>query len=144
MITKYKNILVAIDGSNQSENAFLEAVEIASRNNASIYIAWIIDDLNLAANAYYFAKLVREEQERTKKYINIKIEYAKSQGISDVQSVIEIGSPKRMLGIDLPNEYDINLIVIGATGKNAIAQTIIGSTTAFVVNQSNCNVLVVK
>lgn len=38
----YKNILVAVDGSDQSEKAFQEAVKIAKRNNAALHICMLL------------------------------------------------------------------------------------------------------
>lgn len=53
------------------------------------------------------------------------------------------GDPKRSI-IEFAKENDIDLIVIGATGRGAIERTLIGSTTAYVVNHAPCNVMVVK
>jgi len=36
------------------------------------------------------------------------------------------------------------LIVMGATGLNAVERALVGSTTSYVVNHAKCNVLVVK
>lgn len=43
MKKKYQNILVAVDGSEQSEQAFKEVVEIAERNESAIKILSVID-----------------------------------------------------------------------------------------------------
>lgn len=39
MLEAYKRILVALDGSSQSEKAFKEAIEIAKRNNATVFFS---------------------------------------------------------------------------------------------------------
>ncbi|MFQ7236263.1 MAG: universal stress protein, partial [Enterococcus hulanensis] len=44
MINKYKNILVAVDGSEHSEHAFEEAVEAAKRHDAKLNVISIIND----------------------------------------------------------------------------------------------------
>ena len=36
MVDTYRNILVAIDGSEKAEKAFLEAITIAKRNQATL------------------------------------------------------------------------------------------------------------
>lgn len=38
----------------------------------------------------------------------------------------------------------IDLIVMGATGLNAVERVLVGSTTSYVVTHAPCNVLVVK
>ena len=40
----YQHILVALDGSDQSEKAFHEAVRIAKEEQATLYLATIIND----------------------------------------------------------------------------------------------------
>ncbi|MDN3675960.1 universal stress protein [Flavobacterium paronense] len=40
----YKNILVAVDGSTASNIAFKEAIYIAKRNNAKLYVAQVINN----------------------------------------------------------------------------------------------------
>ncbi|MGQ4819949.1 universal stress protein, partial [Enterococcus faecium] len=38
----------------------------------------------------------------------------------------------------------IDLIVMGATGLNAVERALVGSTTSYVVKHASCNVMVVK
>ena len=144
MLTAYNKILVAIDGSVQSEKAFKESVEIAKRNHAKLYLTWIINDIELTTSAYSFANLLTEEQEFVEDFMAKKVKEAKELGIEEIETIIEIGSPKRKISVDVPNEYDIDLIIMGSTGKGAITQALVGSTTSYVVNHAPCNVLVVK
>lgn len=144
MLTEYKHILVALDGSEKSEKALLEAIEIAKRNHANLYLAWVINDLELTTSAYSFAKLLNEEEAFIREFMARKIVMIQEQGITAIDTIVEIGSPKRKIAVDIPNKYDIDLIIMGATGKGAITQALVGSTTAYVVNHSPCNVLVIK
>ena len=43
----YQHILVALDGSDQSEKAFHEAVRIAKEEQATLYLATLLMMLNL-------------------------------------------------------------------------------------------------
>lgn len=144
MLGTYKRILVAIDGSKQSEKAFKEGIEIAKRNEATLYLVWIINDVELTTSAYAFSRLLEDEQENVDEQMSDMLDEVKTSGITKVKKIVEIGSPKEMIAIELPKEYEVDLIVIGSTGKGAIAQALVGSTTAFVVNHAPCNVLVVK
>ena len=53
------------------------------------------------------------------------------------------GSPKKEI-VDFAEENDIDLIVMGSTGKGAIDRVLVGSTASYVVNHAPCNVMVVK
>ena len=44
MFVEYKRLLVAIDGSPQSEKAYLEVTSIAKRNKSKVFLTWIIND----------------------------------------------------------------------------------------------------
>ena len=46
--------------------------------------------------------------------------------------------------INYANENNIDLVVIGSTGLDAIDRFIIGSTTQYIVNHASCNVMVIK
>jgi nucleotide-binding universal stress UspA family protein len=129
MLETYKNLLVAVDGSAKSEKAFDEAVAIAKRNQSTVYLAWIINDVELTTSAYAFSKLLQDEKTFVEDFMEKKVEEVKAAGIDDVHVVIEVGSPKRKIAVDIPEEYDIDLIIMGSTGKGAISQALIGSTT---------------
>ncbi|AYW44572.1 universal stress protein [Tetragenococcus koreensis] len=144
MAEAYKNILVAIDGSDKSEKAFKEAIEIAKRNDATVFLTWIINDVELTTSAYAFSRLLKDEQQNIEEDMDDKVKAAEQEGIKKIERIVEIGSPKEMLGMDIPKEHGIDLIVMGSTGKGAIAQALVGSTTSFVVNHAPCNVMVVK
>jgi len=58
--------------------------------------------------------------------------------------LIECGSPKALIAKEVPNEVHADLIVIGATGLNAVERFVIGSVTEFVTRTAKVDVLVVR
>ena len=124
----YQNILVALDGSRLAEKAFTEAVRIASANNGRLTLISIINDAELATSAFALLKRIHD---------------ASQKGVMDVIPFVEVGNPKQVI-IKYAADNASDLIVIGATGKGAITQSLVGSTTAYVVNHAPCNVLVVR
>jgi nucleotide-binding universal stress UspA family protein len=61
----------------------------------------------------------------------------------DYETKIDSGNPKRKI-VDYAVETQVDIIILGSTGKGAVEQAIVGSTTAYVVNHASCNVMVVK
>ena len=53
----YQHILVALDGSDQSEKAFHEAVRIAKEEQATLYLATIINDAEFTTSPFSFEEL---------------------------------------------------------------------------------------
>lgn len=142
----YKNILVAVDGSKQSEGAFKEAMNIAKRNNATLHVLYVIEE-----TGNYFGELtislgnVMEELRKTQEdKMKVWEEKAKEQSVPSVMTYVMYGYPKALIAhFDEPEE-PIDLIVIGKTGLNGLERALVGSTTSYVVNHSDVNVLVVN
>ena len=56
----------------------------------------------------------------------------------------QTGVPKVAIAVDVPKAQNIDLIVIGRSGTNAISRLFLGSTTAYVVRNTEANVTVVN
>ncbi|WP_348921951.1 universal stress protein [Enterococcus rotai] len=142
----YKNILVAVDGSDQSENAFQEAIKIAKRNGAALHILSVIEEMG-----NYFGELTMSmgtlmEDLRTKEEAEMKERESKAleQGVTNVFTYVMYGYPKTLIADFTESEEPIDLIVIGRTGLNGFERLMVGSTTSYVVNHTKANVLVVN
>ncbi|MGM9902534.1 universal stress protein [Enterococcus hirae] len=144
MSNMYQKIMVAVDGSKKAEKAFGEALELAKDNQAELLIVSIINKIELTHSAYAFSKIYAEEKEKTEVEMLKKINDAKEFGIAEIHAIVETGDPRTLLATLLPAQESIDLIVMGATGKGAIQQALVGSTASYVVTHAPCNVLVVK
>ncbi|WP_430535419.1 universal stress protein [Listeria rocourtiae] len=141
-----KQILVAIDGSDQSNDAFQEAIRIAKLENASLVFFTVIQEIMPNNDELYLSLNVRPEMDDVYRALAEKrLESMTATLDSDIAFKNETvhGDPKRSI-IEFAKENNIDLIVIGATGRGTIERTLIGSTTAYVVNHAPCNVMVVK
>ena len=144
MSKRYQKIMVAVDGSKQSEQAFLEALDLAKDNEAELFIVSIINKVELTHSAYAFSKIYAEEKQKIEVEMLKKIHDAKEYGINDIHAIVETGDPRNLIGTVCPQQEAIDLIVMGATGKGAIQQALVGSTASYVVTHAPCSVLVVK
>ena len=126
MTLSYKKILVAVDGSKEAEWAYKKAIEVAKRNNAKILIAHIIDTRTFATVEAYDRTIARAELFAKELMENYKKE-ANDAGVSDVEYVIDYGSPKVKIPKDIAKKHEIDLIMCGATGLNAVERFLIGS-----------------
>ena len=127
----YKNILVPIDGSDNSYKALREAMEIARLNDVTLSVLTVQDDGKLYGHALPI----------------LKHNYTKASDIVKdnvkVQTFVVVGIPKKQI-VEFATEQKCDLIVMGATGSNYFERMTLGSTTAYVVNHAPCNVTVVK
>ena len=142
MKESYKKILVAVEGSESSTDAFKEALSVAERNNAKLLILTIVDYKFSIGDPAFINDSLKFHLN------NAEIELEQliaNSNISqfDYETKIDSGNPKRKI-IDYALENQVDLIMLGATGRGAVEQALVGSTTAYVVNHANCNVMVVK
>ena len=133
MLQQYKKIMVAVDGSDEAELAFKKAVNVAIRNNGELLLAHVIDTM-LAEQATEMAKQTLADYESN----------AKKAGLNNVTSVVEYGSPKQIIAREIPEDNQVDLIMLGATGLNAVERLFIGSVSEYVIRNAACDVLVVR
>lgn len=144
MIQQYKHILVAVDGSDESDLAFAKAVNVAKRNQAKLFLAHIIDTRAFQSVSSFDDELASQATELAKQTLAELAEKAKRNGVANVVELVEYGAPKGILARQLPDEYDIDLIMVGATGLNAVERLLIGSVSEYIIRHAHCDVLVVR
>lgn len=144
MVQEYRSILAPVDGSNQSELAFRKAVAIAKRDQAQLIIAHVIDTKAIQTMSGFDALFTEEVVEQAKSLMDEYAHIARNAGLSEVRTCIEFGAPKVAIVQELVKEYGIDLIIIGATGLNAVERLFLGSVTDYVVHHAGCDVLVVR
>lgn len=144
MSLTYKNILVAVDGSTEAEWAFKKAIEVAKRNDAKILLAHIIDTRTFATVEAYDRTIA----ERADKFATELLENYKKQaleaGVKDVTFTVDYGSPKVKIPKDIAKKNNIDLIICGATGLNAVERFLIGSVSEHITRYAPCDVMVIR
>lgn len=144
MIQQYQNILVAVDGSDESEKAFKKAVNVAKRNDANLVLAHIIDTRAFQSISSFDDELANQATTMAKQTLAELTTLAKNLGVEKITQVVKYGAPKTILAKDLPSEYQIDLIMVGATGLNAVERLLIGSVSEYIIRHAHCDVLVVR
>lgn len=140
----YQNILVGLDGSPQAEAAFEKGCAIALRNKAQLVLAHIIDTRTLqniaTLDTYVFETLEQDARRMLEDYRTLALD----RGVTDVKVVLEFGNPKILLSVDIPRDESIDLILLGATGLNAIERLLIGSSSEYIMRHAKVDILVVR
>ncbi|WP_019804485.1 universal stress protein [Streptococcus mutans] len=143
-MSNYKNILVAIDGSYESELAFEKGVSVALRNDANLLLTHVVDTRALQSvatfDAYIYEKLEQEAHSVLDDYEN----QARERGLEKVRQIIEFGNPKPLLATEIPEREHVDLIMLGATGLNAFERLLIGSSSEYILRHAKVDLLVVR
>lgn len=144
MLQQYKKIQVAIDGSSESDLAFKKAVAVAKRNQGELFLVHVIDTRAFQNVSSFDSAMVEEVSDSAKHTMETYVDKAKATGLENVKYFLEYGSPKTILGREFPKRENVDLIMIGATGLNAVERLLLGSVTEFVTRNATCDVLVVR
>ena len=138
----YKRILVPTDGSEFAKKAQLHALFLAKVSNAEIIA------LSVSENHFINGISMTEEVEQLNQILKDRCEEdlrefedMNNEGVK-ISSVIKEGSPANVI-LDVAAEEDVDLIVIGSSGKSGFDRFILGSVSDKVVNAAKCPVLVV-
>ena len=145
----YKNVLVGIDGSRQAKFAFYKAAEIAKANQAKLHLLAVINGQKFpdsTPQGYGFAdnSIYKPAIDEMKNQLSELEQTAKDSGINQVETSVMIGNSKEELAVFYPQQHNIDMLVVGATGLNSIGRLIVGSTAAYCVRVASCDVTVVK
>ena len=146
----FKNIVVTLDGSDNSNDALVQAVDVAKTNNANLTLVSIVNETSY----YYMGSTVTVgttplptdmktvQRNAAQKTLDAAEAYCRSQGVS-VKTQIEEGIPKRVIVDSYTREKGYDLLVIGKSGTDAVSRVLLGSTTAYVVRNADTTVMVV-
>ncbi|AYV67471.1 MULTISPECIES: universal stress protein [Niallia] len=144
MNVNYQNIIVAVDGSDEADNAIKKAISIAKENNARLVIAHVIDTRSFATVAAYDQSIAAKSDEFANELLDKYIVQATAAGVQNVVKAIEFGSPRAVVPREIATKYKADLIVCGATGLNAVERFIIGSVSEGITRNAPCDVLIVR
>ena len=138
---RYKKILVAVDGSESSRNALLQAFRLAVEEKCWITVTSVIPpytgDLDLTG--------VKDVQASLRKPCDEAL--AEAQKIAEderalIKTVCEEGETYERI-VDLADAENCGIIVMGRRGMKKIERTLVGSVTARVIGHTQRDVLVV-
>ena len=158
MIPQIKNILYATDLSKNSSYAFLYAIDMAKRHNASIIILHTIEPIRPYLysegdiRVYDLLKREKENEKKTdieeiKKHLQGFCKKAEAQiGPPCVELVskilIPVGYPPNEI-LNAMDEESCDVIVLGANGKGFLAHTFLGSVSSAVLHRTRKPVFII-
>lgn len=144
MSEKYRRILVAIDGSFESELAFEKAVNIALRNDATLLLTHIIDTNVLQSVATFDNYIYERLEKESQAVLDAYEQQAREKGVSSIKQIIEFGNPKIQLSTEIPDKENVDLIMVGATGMNTFERLMIGSSSEYILRHAKVDLLIVR
>lgn len=136
---KTKKILFATDFSPSSEAALAMAVSLARESNATLMLVHVQEPPMAFGGGETYVGPLETVEELSSMLANL---VGKDAGIP-VERRIVVGEPANEI-VELAEENDVDLIVIGSHGRTGVARLLMGSVAEAVVRRAKCAVLTVK
>ncbi|MBP2045576.1 universal stress protein [Methanobacterium aggregans] len=147
----YKKILLPTDGSKYANKAAEHAIWIASESCAEIIVLNVVETSSLVGLPAedLIVKITEMLKEEGKLAIEHIVEIAedspteaKCEKTIKITSKTKEGSPAEAI-LKTIEEEDIDLVVMGTSGKHGLDRFLLGSVTEKVVRSAGCPVLAV-
>ena len=137
-----KEFVVAIDGSEGSEAAIKEAIQLASAVGAQLTFAYVRKPpSSLLGSPYYECHLARDLG-WARAQVDAALDRAREASLEARGEVLE-GNPVDEI-LSFADNSRADLIVMGSRGHGALAGALLGSVSSGVVQHANLPVLVAK
>ena len=140
-----KRILVGVDGSKESRDAAAYAADLAQALGSQLLVASVADVPVALAAPELLERAAEWQEEASKQSAAITKEIARFVARSGltVETLVEAGPPAETLA-ELARAGDVDLVVVGHRGRNAISRVLMGSVADRLVQICSKPVLVVR
>lgn len=139
-LTKGQRILVAVDGSSNSDLAVEQALSMATTCNSKFYAITVVDVYPIYMEG---APGVKKKAEKEARNILKKVEEkAKKQNIA-CETILHIGHQPHEFIVREAKERNIDLIVMGTHGRTGLEKFVMGSVAQKVIAYAPSPVMVV-
>lgn len=138
----YQNILVGVDGSENSIRALAEAIKIATcSQNCSVQLVTVVDFSKSKDEILHTHG--KEELELVRKQKLIPAEkMLQEKNIS--YTIQELHGEAGPTIVKYANQNSFDLVVIGSRGLNVLQEMVLGSVSHKIAKRVKCPVLIVK
>lgn len=136
-----KNILVPVDGSGGSDKAVAQAIGIAEICGAKLNFLYVANINQMAINAALSHAII-DAVKKAGKTILERAESMLPENL-DHETFLETGSPAAVI-LELEETLNIDLIVMGSRGLGLVKGVLLGSVSQYIMERSDCPVLIVK
>ncbi len=144
-----KKILVPVDFSDTSDNAFDFAVQLAQKTNAELQLIHVIDVVDMVGmspmgsgvSAVWLDNYVQESITKAKGKISTLLKQA-PKGIR-IDTTVEVGNVMGTIR-DAIKDNEVDLVVMGTKGASGMREVLIGSNAEKVVRYARCPIISIK
>lgn len=136
-----KTILAAINNSDENQSLFKEALALASAMRARVVVVSVTPEYEGNTNRFFLNNAEEEFRKSLMKVLTEADDYATSLGLS-METVHRTGKPDEEI-CAVAYEIKADVILLGCAKRMQMERIMLGRTTAEVVANSPCDVLLI-
>jgi len=136
---RIEKLMVATDGSEYSESAIREAINLAKICSSTL-IAVSVVKTNLEFDSVLPQFVEKAEQEAIKHLESVKAQ-AKKEGVN-CMTIVCLGEEPYEEIVRHASKNNVDMIIMGTHGETEMKRLMMGSVTAKVIGYAPCNILV--
>lgn len=137
-----KNILVAVDTSNEAKQVLAAAIELSLCFDAKLGLIHVVEPVVTESSYDLINTVPLEMDDLLVKHAQDFLANLKQDLAADVSSCVEVGSIKAEI-LRHARENNADLIVVGSHGRHGLA-LLLGSTANALLHGAPCDVYVVR
>ncbi|MBI5049606.1 MAG: universal stress protein, partial [Nitrospirae bacterium] len=138
--TRLEKLLLSTDGSEFSEGAIREAINLAKTCSSKLFAISVVE-----TNPEYDAlapQLVEKVEKETRQHLETVKSRTSKEGV-ECEIIVRQGEEPYKYIVEEADKNRVDMIVMGRRGRTGLKRLMMGSETARVIGHSACNVLVV-
>lgn len=143
-----KNVLFTTDGTESSLLVIEKALKLLDMTDMFIYTVHVQKDLEnlpieLRSDKHWLNDIIRQQKEEYKQISKDVRNIFTKNNLLISQEINLIGEPAEKI-LELNNEYNFDLIVMGSHSKNALQRLLLGSTSMRVLERAKNSVMIIS
>ena len=134
-------ILLATDGSREAKLAARTAADLAKSHNSELHVVYVDPALPMIEQ---FADPGPERTSpESRRLLDEQVRHIEEAGGTVAEAHLRLGRPDDQI-VQVGEELDVGLIVIGSRGHGGVRRALMGSISDSVIRHAHCPVLVVR
>jgi len=140
-------ILLATDGSEDSEVAAKTAATLAASTSSELHLVHVGPGLPLYELPDYparFEEVVKAQRQEAQRVLDEQVRKVEGSGAPVREAHLEMDERPDRAIVELGEKLGVGLVVVGSRGLGRLRRTLMGSVSDSVVRHTHCPVLVVR
>ena len=139
---KVEKVLIPVDGSDSSRNAAKYGTQLVNARNPKIYLLNVWEPVNMTIGGEMAERLRKNAHDKSMAMLEEFKQSLEGCGM-EIELISRSGRPDYVI-LNVQDELDCDLLVIGSRGLSVLENVIMGSVVTRVLEGANCPVLVTR